>query len=327
MIFTLMASSMVECACCLGLSCFASIFSASLSNMARFGHFLMLFTLFTLAVIIGLYLPDKINQYNDLTGLHLLDGCDADYKDNCFYRQMIYRASFSLAIMFAFLMILAGASDAINRGLWIPKFVLSILLFASLFWVDNVVFDYWAEICRIASFFWLLVQGLVLIDFGSDLHDILMPATAADDESRMPYIMYLLASLTALAPAVTGLVFLFSDYTSCDLGMFFTVLTLVMGILTAIISITDCVGRGILTPCLLFSYSVFMCWYALLSNPNELCNPSAKQTDDASQNTSVVVVSCVSSAVLLYCVFNGSRMLAVLDPEVILIFLSMMCSW
>lgn len=88
-------------------------------------------------------------------------------------------------------------------------------------------------------------------------------------------IFYILLSLGTLVAAIVGLVFLFQDYSDCSLGAFFSSVTIIFGVLTTIVSCLDVVNKGLLTPCIMFSYSVFMCWYALLSHPNKECNPNA----------------------------------------------------
>jgi hypothetical protein len=89
---------------------------------------------------------------------------------------------------------------------------------------------------------------------------LLMPSGDSTEEDKNPYMAYLGVAFAAFFAAILGLVYLFLDYTGCQLGMFFTVLTLIMGVLLTITSLLDSVGRGLLTPCLMFAYSVFMCW-------------------------------------------------------------------
>jgi hypothetical protein len=81
-----------------------------------------------------------------------------------------------------------------------------------------------------------------------------------EEESSFKYIFYIGVSLSALAAAIIGLIYLFMDYTGCELGMFFVILTLIVGVITTFVSLLDTVNKGLLTPCLMFAYSVFMCW-------------------------------------------------------------------
>jgi hypothetical protein len=102
--------------------------------------------------------------------IDLTDHCDSHYTDECIQRQLIYRASFTLSILFLVLAFLSGFSESINRNYWVMKFFIAVVGFVSLFWVGNDIFNVWAEIARIISFIWLLIQGLLLIDLFHDIH-------------------------------------------------------------------------------------------------------------------------------------------------------------
>lgn len=104
---------------------------------------------------------------------------------------------------------------------------------------------------------------------------------AADDEeqnggdSRGWYGLYLFLALGFLTCVGVGLAYLFIDYVGCQTGMAFTVVTLIFGVITTCASVLSSINKGLLTPTIMFAYSVFMCWYALLSSPESSCNPSA----------------------------------------------------
>ncbi len=89
-------------------------------------------------------------------------------------------------------------------------------------------------------------------------------ADEAGENSRLYYALYLFLSAVALTCALVGLVYLFQDYAGCGLGLFFIVLTMIVGILTTCISLLNVVNKGLLTPCIMFAYSVFLCWYVKL---------------------------------------------------------------
>jgi hypothetical protein len=74
----------------------------------------------------------------------------------------------------------------------------------------------WAETAR-------MIQGLLLLDLNHDIHNIHDMLRDNDQHA-----IYLGLSAVGFACAVIDLVFLFMDFTGCSLGMFFTVLTLVM---------------------------------------------------------------------------------------------------
>lgn len=273
------AFNLAECVCCMGCSCLSAGINCTLSQASRFGHLLIVIVTFILAIVLGRSYPDKVDQYNYYTKISLSSGCAVNNVDECIYRQLIYRASFSLVCLFSILAVLTYCSEYFNKSMWIIKFGLAIGVFIGFWWVDNSVFDGWAEVARVLSFFWLLVQGLLFLDFAHDSHDMLM-ALADDDitargSAKEVYSIYIILSLGFLTCSGVGLAYLFKDYAGCQLGLFYTILTLLMGVLLTVISLLNTVNKGLLTPCLMFAYSVFLCYYALLSSPNTSCNPNA----------------------------------------------------
>ena len=75
-----------------------------------------------------------------------------------------------LCLFFLFMTVISVWSEYINKSFWILKFIVTIGLFVSFWWLDNGMFDIWAEVTRYVSFLWLLAQGLLLLDFAHDCH-------------------------------------------------------------------------------------------------------------------------------------------------------------
>uniref|UniRef100_A0A7S0SSW0 Serine incorporator n=1 Tax=Chromulina nebulosa TaxID=96789 RepID=A0A7S0SSW0_9STRA len=312
------AINLCECAACTACSCFSSLLNWSMSQATRFSHLLIILITFTIAIVLGQSFPNDINGYNEYTSINLTNNCIDSYENECIYRQLIYRASFSLVVLFIILSITSYYSDSINKGFWVLKLGLTVSLFIGFWWAENAFFSGWAEAARIISFFWLLGQSLLLLDFAHDIHDVML-LTALEEEkegndTRHIYGTYLLMSIGSLTCAGVGLAYLFIDYTGCRLGMFFTVLTLLIGVITTIVSLLNVVNKGLLTPCIMFGYSVFLCWYALLSNPDESCNPTAGDVN-GTKNVAVVVISIVSIIILMYCVINGTKIVQIFLPD------------
>ena len=249
--------------------------------------------------------------------MKVADQCNADYLNDCIYRQLIYRASFALVILYT-LNTIFSLSDFFNRNFQIIKFFFAIGLFIAFWWADQSLFVGWAEVARVFSFLWLIIQSLIFLDLAFDAHELVMSNISDSDEdnNRPVYAIYIFMSLVFLAAAIIGLVYLFKDYTGCGLGLFFTILTLIMGVLGTIVSLLDVVNKGMLTPLMMFAYSVFMCWYALLSNPETTCNPTAGSNDSSAKTTGVVIICIVTLIVGLYIVANGSTILNVFNPNV-----------
>lgn len=286
-----------------------------MSQAVRFSHVLIIFIVFTIAIVLGTSYTSEINDYAQSK---LTQQCSSEYLNECIYRQLIYRASFSLTILFTILSILSSFGDIFNKGFWVLKLMFGVFIFMAFWWVDNSIFTGWSYVSRYISFVWLLVQGLLLLDFSHDVHFVVLEnaekAENEGQESRQLYALYLILSAVGLAGAVVGLVFLFRDYSGCGLGLFFIILTLILGVITTVLSLLNSVNRGLLTPCLMFAYSVFICWYALLSSPDVSCNPTAGDSNGGL--TAIIVISIVSIIILLYCVFNGTKVLNIFNSEV-----------
>jgi hypothetical protein len=101
------------CSCCIEFT---------LSQASRFGHALIVFLLFVLAAILGTQAPDYFADNSQYSQIHMISGCAEDWQDSCVYRQLMYRASFSLFIVFGVIGAFAYCSDLANRGFWYGVF-------------------------------------------------------------------------------------------------------------------------------------------------------------------------------------------------------------
>lgn len=317
-IFSCCAMNIFECAACAACSCFTALLNWTMSQAARFSHILIILLTFTFAIIIGTSYPDQINGYNYYTEIDLTSNCDTNYINSCIYRQLIYRASFSLVVLFS-IMVVASSSNNINKGYWIIKFGMAFGLFIAFWWGGNTFFTGWAEIARVLSFFWLLIQALLLFDFAHDIHEVLLQIAEdeakAGNDARGMYLIYLSTAIGSLVSVGVGLAYLFKSYAGCSLGMFFILLTLIIGVITTILSMLESINRGLLTPCIMFAYSVFLCWYALLSSPTSSCNPFSNDVGGSIHNSAIIIISIISIVVMMYCVFNGTKILNIFNPN------------
>ena len=219
------------------------------------------------AVILGKSSPDGVNNYNNYSGIKLDENCGGEYEDECIYRQLVYRASFTLFLLFAIMALISTLNEYANRSFWVLKLAFAFLIFFALWWGDNTFFSGWAQFARFFSFGFLLVQALLLLDFAYDCHDVIMfnadEAGKTDGGGKYWLGFYLLLCLSFLTLSLVGVSYLYSDYSDCDAGAAFTSITLIFGVLTTVISILNRVNKGLLTPSIMFAYSAFMCWYGM----------------------------------------------------------------
>ena len=90
----------------------------------------------------------------------------------------IYRISFVLCLFFAFLMLCTIGSSRFSarahRGFWFPKLFLILTLLVCTVFVDNDAMSAYRDFTRVASGFYLVVQTVMLIDFGYTMNDWLV---------------------------------------------------------------------------------------------------------------------------------------------------------
>ena len=238
-------------------------------------------TTFTLAIVLGTYFADDINGYGGNFQVDLSAGCSSQNTGNCTYNQLIYRASFSLVVMYLALAFITVCSDYINRNAWVLKLTFALGLFTATWWCSNDFFNGWAETSRVLSFFWLLTQGILLLDFAHDLHEIIMTkadeaeVTYGESAGFQWYCLYLIISLAFLGAVGVVLTYVFLDYSGCSEGIFFVSITIIFGVLTTVVSLLDIVNKGLLTPTIMFAYISYMCWYSLLSSPGKIYSAAA----------------------------------------------------
>lgn len=281
----LIVSGLASCACGMACGCVRGVLDATMPQISRLGHVLVIAATLALACILGREYSDKVNGYNQYTEVKLTTDCAADYEDECIYRQLVYRATFALFIVFLIIGACSACSDLANKAFWTLKFFAPMAIFVGFWWGENAFFSGWAEFARVVSFFWLLVQAFLFFDFAHDVHDVMMEkagdyeSRGEDGMSRRWKALYIFVALGALVLVLVGLSYLYQDYSDCDLSAFFISLTLIMGVITTAISLLDVVRKGFLTPMMMFAYTTFICWYAVLSNPDLQCNPDADENN------------------------------------------------
>jgi hypothetical protein len=216
---------------------------------------------------LGVYYAEDLNGYGGTIKVNLDEGCELENVKNCLYTQLIYRASFSTFILFCFISLTTYFSEYINKSFWILKLSFSIGFFVALWWASNDFFSGFAEFCRVISFFWLVAQSLLMLDFAHDIHDIIMARADEAEHERgeqsayIWYIIYLLASISMLTLAGVGLAYICIDYIGCSDGVLFLSITIIAGVLTIFASLLNVINKGLLTPCIMFAYTTLICWY------------------------------------------------------------------
>ena len=166
MMCSCLGSACMGC-CCSGLKdCEAKHGPAS-----RVGYIFFMFVMCIYAVIMTLYGDTEIYS-NDLLDIDFVV-CDPDDNEACQANGSVYRVSFCLAIFFIihFLVIRCSFASFHWKFLTWKLFTFFAILVITYF-IPNALFDGYANFARIASFFFLLLQVLILISWAYELSNV-----------------------------------------------------------------------------------------------------------------------------------------------------------
>jgi len=174
------------------------------------------------------------------------------------------------------------------------------------------------QLSRGLSSIFLLLQIIVLINFVYAIHTKLLGYADNDEVYQKVWLgIYVGASVLAFITSIVGLALLYNYFAvpGCPLEQFFVSWTLLLGLLGIGLSISSRVNMGLLTPCLVFLYATYALWDALISNPDESCNPTASDNDSNNEVAIVVVSLIISSASLTWTSWRTGEALLIIDQE------------
>lgn len=202
--------------------------------------------------------------------------------------QAVYRISFALAIFFAFfciIMLCVSSSrdprSKIQNGFWCLKFLLffGILIGSFFIPIEHMNFQ-WMVVCMVGGFIFILVQMILLIDFGYAWNSRWFNKY----QSNNSYVHYcgllfftIFFYLVAMASAVTLFIF-YTMPNDCTINKFFIIFNLVLCVLISIISLLPKVqemqpNSGILQASIISVFMIYLTWSAMISGSEVKCNP------------------------------------------------------
>lgn len=201
----------------------------------------------------------------------------------------VYRISFILVLFFSAMLLLSPVSERAHRGFWGVKLLLLAGGIIGSFFLPNSQFnnaDY-AWFARVASFGFLVLQILILIDFAYQWNESWVDR-AYEGDSPEPtdkkWLVFVLvgALLLYLLCCLGGFIVLYLFYSSCEVGMAMVTWTVVAVVIMTAISLfrEQLVGvpGAILPAAVVSAYAVFLCWSALESNSDPTCRPLGEQS-------------------------------------------------
>ncbi|XP_068342409.1 uncharacterized protein [Pyrus communis] len=233
-----------------------------------------------------------------LTEMERLKGCHG-VKD-CLGAEGVLRVSLG-CFLFYFTMFLStiGTSklneprDLWQSGWWSAKIVMWVSFIIIPFVLPAKIIQLYGEIAHFGagydSMVFLLIQLISIISFIKWLND-----WCQSTKSERCRIYVTLLAITAHVVCLVGIILMYIWYApepTCLLNIFFITWTLVLLQLMTSVSLHPNVNAGILTPGLMGLYIVFICWFAIRSEPaGTSCN---KKAEDSTKTDWLTIISFV----------------------------------
>lgn len=206
--------------------------------------------------------------------------CPTGYEDACRANQAVLRFSFALVILFAVQLIGVAIYPKFYDTLWIPKFVVWVFLVVGFFYAQPEVFDNhgYAWFARIGGFAFVILQQIILLDFAFSWNERWV---AADDDpyddGAKPWLMGLIvASVLMFSGSITVLGLMYWQFSGedCASNNAILSLTLILCLMATIFQLTLNKEYSLLTSAVMTTYCTYICYSAVVLNPNTDCNPS-----------------------------------------------------
>lgn len=232
--------------------------------------------------------------------------------DRCAGKEAVLRVSACSAVYFLVLALWTlgvkserePRGDASN-GYWLLKGLgLAGLLGAAFTVVPNTVFSVYGEIARLGSALFLVFQIVMLLDRIYTWNEWLL-----EKEYVLPIVI---AAVGAYGAAFTlvGYMYHFFGSPGCALNVAFITVSLLLGVAVSVLSVTPfrLPSAGLLTSGIVFVYTLFLCWNAIVSNTDltEECNPFRGEMQEAAPEWTGVLAFFVALAVVLASIFRLS---------------------
>jgi len=265
------------------------------SRNSRLPYILTFVILTFVAAIFNLVGDDQISN------LPFYDATDC--AESCARNEAIYRIGLCLVIFFTthFLILCIPGTGCFHTFVFLIKFVVLSALVIWSFWWDNSSIDKFADCARWFSILFLLVQGLMLINWGWDTHDAMMARIIGEDgEDAEPNFKYCYI-LVCVALTLTSFVmigFFFSEYTGtgteCSAPKTFLSLTVIFSVFEIVASYFIEYGNGFVAS-ILMVYITYLNFQALATYSDTECT-SPSWSNDAPMYTGF----CLLIATLSY---------------------------
>eukprot|EP01080_Neovahlkampfia_damariscottae_P008423 gene8423-248_t len=250
-------------------------------------------------------------------------GCNLvenEFSTSCAGKNVVYRMSFSLFIFFFMNLILSSrlfcVGDRIRLYIQHKWFILKIPIFLILilvpYFIPNEFFIIWAWIALFMAGIFIIIQIILLIDFGFNLDETWRSNNIQEEGLKFWDYVLLLISFSLILITIVLMIsqfIIFGFGLNCHLNRLFIILNIIFSVFTIVSSLVF--KRGIVPPSIIVVYCTFLCWSSCMSNPDKQCNlfKLNETTDIAFQIITSIIGGLFASFSLLYSSITTSKAL------------------
>jgi len=277
-------STAVSCCCNNGPGC-----KNSTSARIMYGIFLLLGTIIA-AIMLSPGLADKLNSIPYLCK-EIPGQSESLLKCSAAVGYMaVYRICFALAgFFFLMMLIMAGVKSSqdprsgIQNGFWGIKFLVVIGIAIGAFFMPPGFAEPWMIIGMIGGFLFILIQLVLIIDFGHSLNESWV-AKYEETENKCYYALLIGTTFLGYGASIAAVALFYVYYigtgtdSACDDHKAFISVNLILSVIFTVISILPKVqdanpNSGLLQSAIITLYTMYLTWSAMANNPNKDCNP------------------------------------------------------
>lgn len=276
-----------------------------MSAPGKFGIYAS-FALVTVSIFVSLLVQHYFAEGIDLSSW--TDYCSDQYEDECKANSAVYRISFGLVIFFVTQLTGTLISTSYFDRFWGVKCISYALLIVAFYFTPGDVFDTngYAWFARLAGAAFIVLQQVILLDMAYSWNETWVSySNEAASNFWLGGLMAVSCVIFCASISVIGV--LYWQFSGCPENEAIISLTLVLGTGATLFQLFTPGQGSLLTSAIMFAYATFLCYSAVVLNPDHGCNPTLATSY---QTVTEVIGIIITFASLVYTAASASKYLS-----------------
>jgi serine incorporator 1/3 len=207
------------------------------------------------------------------------NGCTSGYFDSCKSSSAVLRFSMALSALFFVQLVGTTFFTKFYDYMWFFKFLLFSGLVVLFYFLDAGVFNLggYAWYARIAAFFYLILQQIILIDFTYAWNEKWVKWSEDDSEhgyGKAWLVFLVIISFILIGGSCSVLGILYWQFRQCGDSTAIITLTVLLSFIATVVQLFISEVGSILTSSIIIAYATYICYSAVTLNPEPYCNPT-----------------------------------------------------